>query len=350
MKRGRTKQGVKSFREKLEAEQPVEQRDLGFRKVPVKKIVGSVGRYLDFDSRFRLKGDREPERLERIKEAMRRGKSLPPVELYRIKDEYYVADGNHRVSAAKQFGWPEIDAHILEFLPSDETLENILHRQKSDFEKETGLYDLIELTEVGKYSRLLDQVKEHRSYLEKATGEPPTLASAAKDWYETVYSPLIAMIERSRLLEAFPRRTAGDLYSYISFHQWQRGSIQRYGAGLDQLIHRSMERFREEMMEKKGSEFPEMKRMTTAFLLVNVDTKRQDRIIERLFALEEVKEIHIVPGEFDIIAKIGVERDLLSSDSEVIGQFVQGRVARIPGVTKTQTIIPFSSRLKAEPE
>ena len=342
-------EGIKSFTENQKIEGAVDQRDLGFREIPLKKIVGSVGRYRDFDSRFRLLKGLPRERLERIKEAIRAGKPLPPVLLYRIKDDYYVLDGNHRVSAAKEFGWSAIPARIIEYLPSKETLENIIYREKADFEKETGLFDSIELTEVGQYPYLLKQITEHKRSLEKVSGAPIKLERAAKDWFDTIYRPLVAIIESSRLSNAFPNRTISDLYAYISFHQWQKGRKRKYGIGLDELVPKSMEKFRAKIAEKEGVEIPEMRRMTSAFLLINVETRREDRIMEKLFEHKEVQEVHFVPGEFDIIAKIVVESDWLSSESEVIGQFVQQHVRSIQGVTKTRTIIPISSKRRKYP-
>ncbi len=54
------------------------------------------------------------------------------------KNEYFVLDGNHRVAAAKEMGYESIDAHILEFLPSRNSLENILYREKIKFRDKTG--------------------------------------------------------------------------------------------------------------------------------------------------------------------------------------------------------------------
>jgi len=347
----RREEGVKNFSEKRMAEEAVERRDLGFKPVPVQKIVGSVGKYQEFDSRFRLKDDHEPFKLKRIKEAMQTGKTLQPVELYKIKDEYYVLDGNHRVAAAKELGWKDIDAHITEYLPSRKTLENILYREKADFEKKTGLSDLISLTEVGQFHHLLEQITQHQHSLEEVTGATVSLENAAEDWYKTIYHPLVSIIKRSGLVKSFQRRTLADLYTYISFHHWQKGRKKRkYGIGLDQLIPPRMEEFRAKMMDKKESDFPEMKRGVTAFLMINVETNRENRIMERLFAYKEVQEVHFIPGDFDILAKIVVERDLISSDSEAIGQFVQNRIRRIQGVTKTQTIIPLSSKRKENPK
>jgi DNA-binding Lrp family transcriptional regulator len=343
-------EGIKSFKENQKIEEAVDQRDLGFREIPLEKIVGSVGRYRDFDSRFRLRKGLPPERLERIKEAIRAGKPLPPVLLYRIKDDYYVLDGNHRVSAAKEFGWSSIEARIIEYLPSNETLENIIYREKADFERETGLFDVIELTEVGQYPYLLKQITEHKRSLEKVNAVAVTFEKAARDWFDTIYRPLAAIIESSELSQAFPNRTLSDLYAYISFHQWQKGRKREYGIGLDELVPKSMEKFRAKIAEKDGVEIPEMKRTTAAYLLINVETRREDRIMEKLFDHREVQEVHFVPGEFDIITKIVVESDWLSSESEVIGQFVQQHVRSIPGVTKTQTIIPISSKRKKHPD
>lgn len=340
---------IKSFRIDQAAEKARDTRVLGFRTVPLKRIVGSVGRYQDFDSRFRLKKNIPLQRLQNVKDAIRSGKPLPPVKLYKIRDEFYVLDGNHRVAAANEFNWDSIEAHIVEYLPSKETLHNILHREKSDFEWQTGLFDKIDLTEVGQYAYLFDQIQEHQASLGELAGKPVTLKPAAKDWYQTIYLPFAAIIEHSRLSEAFPQRTLSDLYAYISGHQWKKNRERKYGVGIDALIPKSMEKFRAKMAERSNPDPPEMTRLTTAFLLITVNARREKRVMEKLYAFREVQESHYVPGDFDIIAKILVERDILSSDSEVVGEVLE-RVRLIPGVTKTQTIIPISSRYKKEPD
>jgi hypothetical protein len=82
----------------------VEQVYLGMRTVEVAKIVGSVGRHRDFDRAFLpSKGDLGT-RWKRIDEMMHRAEELPPISLYKIGDAYFVRDGNHRVSVARQQG------------------------------------------------------------------------------------------------------------------------------------------------------------------------------------------------------------------------------------------------------
>jgi DNA-binding Lrp family transcriptional regulator len=278
---------------------------------------------------------------------MEMNKILPPVDLYKIKDEYYVLDGNHRVAAARQLQQPTIAAHVVEYLPSKQTLENILYREKTNFELSTGLANKLELTEVGQFGWLLEQIKEHQTSLAQLTASQASLKGAAEDWYHTVYMPLVDIIKHGGLEKAFPKRTLADLYVYISYHQWHKGREDRkYGGKLDELIPNSMEKFRVKVMEQSEHPFPEMKQVTTAFIMISVTPELEQEIVEKLYAYEEVKELHYVPVDFDVIAKIVLERDLLSSESEVVRQFVQRKVRRIPGVTWTQTIITLASKIK----
>ena len=344
--RGKRNSEAKCFRENQECEGAFDHIDRGVCSVPLEQIVGSVGRYHDFDSQFKLKNHVPPDRLISVKQAMREGKSLPPVKLYKIKDEYYVLDGNHRIAAAKEFGRGDIMAKIVEFIPSSNTLENIIYREKSEFMEQTGLTHPIDISEVGQFPYLLEQVDAHRAFL--AGGEKPgaTLKEAAEDWYHTIYQPMTGIIQKGNLLASFPGRTLDDLYAYISFHQWEKGRTRHYGIGIDKLIPRDMEAFREEMATMNKEEYPEMLRSITAFITMNVEAKRELKIVDKLFALPEVSEVHSIHGSIDILVKVTLTRDLLSSDAEVIGQFVHEKVRQIDGIISTQTLIPGESRVK----
>jgi DNA-binding Lrp family transcriptional regulator len=339
---------VKSFKESQKNEEAFDTVDRGICSVPLNRIVGSVGRYHDFDGKFRLKQYVPSDRLQNIRKAMREGKPLPRIKLFKIKDEYYVLDGNHRVSAAKEFGYQDIDANIVEFIPSKNTLENILYREKSEFNDKTWLPYSIELTEVGQYAHLIKQILKHQDFLKQTAEDSVSFENATLDWYETIYCPLTAIIEKAQLIESFPNRKIEDLYTYITFHQWERRSVRKYGSGVNQLISENMEDFRKKMSNKKEFEYPEMRREITAFILMNISAgKKGDRIIEKLYALEEVREVHSVHGNVDILAKIVLTRDLISSDAETIWDFVNNKVGQITGIVSTQTLIPGFSKVKA---
>jgi hypothetical protein len=88
----------------------------GQREVEVRRIVGSVGRYRQFDRNFMPRKASLRDKWERVDRAFVRGEELPPVSLYKIGDAYFVEDGNHRVSVARYQGVEMIDAEVTELL------------------------------------------------------------------------------------------------------------------------------------------------------------------------------------------------------------------------------------------
>jgi hypothetical protein len=340
--------GVKSFNADQQDEAAYDHLDRGIRRVPLEQIVGSVGRYKDFDSQFKPRQHLATERYRNIRTAMREGRLLPPVKLYQIKDKFYVLDGNHRIAAAKELHHDSIRASIVEFIPSRKTLENVIYQQRSRFSEQTGLAYAITLTEVGQYDRLIVQITRHRAFLEASGSKDVSFAQAASDWYETIYKPLVGIIRKGSLLKLFPKRTLDDLYAYISYHQWEEGRTRKYGIGIDRLIPNDMEAFREKMASTCKEDYPEMLREITAFVLMKVKGKDENLIMDRLYALKEVHEIHSIHGDADILAKIVMTRDLLSSDAEIISDFVHDQFRQIDGVISTQTLIPGRSMIKLQ--
>ena len=339
--------GVKNFGESQKQEEAYDTRDRGISAVPLTKIIGSVGRYKDFDSQFRFKNAVPSDRYKHIKSAIHAGKPLPPVKLYQIKDEYYVLDGNHRVAAAKEYNWDTINAKIVEFISSKNNLRDIIYREKIAFLDETGLPYSIELTEVGQYRRLMDQLNKHQIWLKKEKGKDISIREVAEDWYKYIYQPLVGMINNARLIHAFPDRNISDLYMFISTHQWGKRGRRKFSKEIDRLIPNDMEKFRMQMADRNENEYPDMKREITIFILLNVEARREARIIEKIFTFDEIEEIHSVHGSFDLIAKAILTRDWISSDAETISYFVQNRIRQIQGVVNTQTLIPGFSKLKA---
>lgn len=100
--------------------------DRGVTTIEVDKIVGSVGRWKVLNSDFLPRtGKALTRRFQRVGEAMRAGKYLPAIDVYKLKpesgarSEYYVLDGHHRVAMARRFGQAFLDAHVIEYRASD---------------------------------------------------------------------------------------------------------------------------------------------------------------------------------------------------------------------------------------
>jgi hypothetical protein len=57
------------------------------------------------------------QRWKRIDRAFQRGEDMPPVELYKLEEAYFVVDGHHRVSVARYHDVPTLEAAVVEFRP-----------------------------------------------------------------------------------------------------------------------------------------------------------------------------------------------------------------------------------------
>jgi hypothetical protein len=84
----------------------------GIETVALAKIIGSEGRKGDFDRAFRPLKEESLTRWQSIALALLEDKVLPPLELIRIGDEYFVRDGHHRISVARSLGQSSIEAQI----------------------------------------------------------------------------------------------------------------------------------------------------------------------------------------------------------------------------------------------
>jgi hypothetical protein len=87
---------------------------LGEQIVEIDSIVGSVDRSSGFDRRFRPTTEQARTRFERIAGSIRRGREMPPVDLYRVGQVHFVADGHHRIAVARAMGWTTIRAIVTE--------------------------------------------------------------------------------------------------------------------------------------------------------------------------------------------------------------------------------------------
>jgi hypothetical protein len=100
------------------------------------------------------------------------------------------------------------------------------------------------------------------------------------------------------------------------------------------------------MANIKEETYSDMLRSITAFITINTETKKDSKICDKLFKLPEVKEVYCMHGEKDVLVKIVLTRDMLTSDAEVIGQFVHEKVRKLQGILSTQTLIPISAQTK----
>ena len=206
----------------------VSQTDRGLQQVPLKNIVGSVSRIHDFDRNFLPLRDDDIYRWAGVKTAMTSPLStgVPPVSLYQIGDAYFVLDGNHRVSIAKEMGMETIEAYVTEIktkvpisshFTSDEL---ILKMAYVNFLEDTQIDHFLpgvdfSLQLIENYPLLKEHISVHQYYMGIENDRPVSFEEAVLHWYDTVYSPVIAIIESSGLHHSFRDLTLTDLYLWL---------------------------------------------------------------------------------------------------------------------------------------
>lgn len=214
-------------REKLRIGGPIYR---GVQTVRVDHIVGSVNRYKDFDRAFLPRQDFTADRWQRVNRAWYEDVSLPPVLLYKVGEVYFVVDGHHRVSVAREQGQEFIDAEVREcqvkvpVTPDLQPEDLELLGGKVEFLERTGLDQLrpgaqIDVTLLGGYERLLEHIAVHRYFMGLDFQRDVPEEEAVGHWYDEVYVPVVNVIRESGLLEAFPGKTEGDFYLWVMDHR-----------------------------------------------------------------------------------------------------------------------------------
>ncbi|NLC13734.1 MAG: universal stress protein [Chloroflexi bacterium] len=218
----------------------VSQTNLGLQQVALKNIIGSVNRTSDFDRNFRPLSDGDSTRWADVKAAMTSpfAAGVPPVTLYKIGEAYFVMDGNHRISIAKEMGLDSVEAYVTEVktkvsLSSSFTLEELAEKAAlADFLEDTHLDRILpsvelSLNRIEYYPLLKEHIVVHQYYMGIDHKREVSFDEAAVDWYDHVYSPVVRIIEESGLRYEFPELTITDLYLWVL--DKQQALLDKYG-------------------------------------------------------------------------------------------------------------------------
>lgn len=199
---------------------------IGLREILVDNIIGSEGRYEDFNKHFLPKKAALKGRWSAINDIVDQNGYLPPISVFKIDEFYFVRDGNHRVSVAKSRKQEYIDAEVTEYfidvpLTKELTIKDRVKIQEHvNFLEATGLNELgkgydIKLTRPRSYRLLLNIIQHFSDSLEQSLGRKLTLKEIASEWYKHVFLPFAEASYHDDLLARFPNRTTGDLYVWL---------------------------------------------------------------------------------------------------------------------------------------
>jgi hypothetical protein len=211
-------ENLKSFAEVQKEENAYNSVNLGIKEIPLGKIVGSVEKYSYFDKNFVPKNNIVKQRWISIYTAYMAETMLPPVILYKIKDDYYVYDGNHRVSVAKFLNFASIEAEVEEFLPTKDTKDKVIYREHMFFEKETGIEEII-LSEPIKYKYLREEIESYTNLLSKRRNKTFTLKEGAAKWYKEIFLPIKVLLEENNIEES-QKKNINDIFMFLLDHKY----------------------------------------------------------------------------------------------------------------------------------
>lgn len=218
-----------SFSEIKNILKPKNEVYLGMQVIPVDLIVGSEGRYKDFDNHFFPKRAFLKNRWTSIDQATLKDVILPPIKLYEIGGLYFVRDGNHRVSVARSQGMENIDAEVVSLqseiklksgVTQSQILKQVIQYEKRVFYAETAFGDItdywnIDFSSIGQYDVIYNHIQIHKWYINQNQAEEIPMTDAILSWFNNVYMPVITIIKKRKILRKFHNRTASDMYVWM---------------------------------------------------------------------------------------------------------------------------------------
>ncbi len=211
---------------------PKSETYIGMKAVDIDFIIGSEGRYNDFNRTFLPKKEFIRNRWESIDKAHLKSVILPPIKLYEIGGSYFVRDGNHRVSVAKLQGVKSIDAEVIRLdteiplipgMTQTEIVKAIIIYEKNHIFLNTELKSIIKFEELtftapGRFYEVLRHIQGHKYFLNENSETEITFIIAGISWYKNLYIPIINIVREEHILNRFPGRTESDLYMWIIKH------------------------------------------------------------------------------------------------------------------------------------
>jgi hypothetical protein len=149
-----------------------------------------------------------------------------------------VIDGHHRAALARRRGGEMIDATVTEFispvpLPAGADMVEVFLRQlELVFLDESGLAESrpgvrVAASRPAVYLELLENMQVHGYHLMREHDRVLTNAEISRDWYDTIFAPVVETVDRSRLGGDY--RDAPDADIFLLLHQRRREDFPSCG-------------------------------------------------------------------------------------------------------------------------
>ena len=89
-----------------------------------------------------------------------------------------------------------------------------------------------------------------------------------------------------------------------------------------------------------------MAKFQKAFVLLKVAPGHEKKVVDDLLKIKEVQEAHIVAGEWDVLAVINSQREIVVPSDEKVYRLVVDKISKIKHIQDTNTMVSQFSKTK----
>ncbi|HYB07730.1 MAG TPA: Lrp/AsnC ligand binding domain-containing protein [Nitrososphaerales archaeon] len=83
-----------------------------------------------------------------------------------------------------------------------------------------------------------------------------------------------------------------------------------------------------------------------AFVLIKTSPGHEREVVDDLMKIREVQEAHVVPGEWDVLAVLSSQKEIVVPSDQKVYNLVMDKIVKIKHVEDTNTMVSQFSRSK----
>jgi DNA-binding Lrp family transcriptional regulator len=83
-----------------------------------------------------------------------------------------------------------------------------------------------------------------------------------------------------------------------------------------------------------------------AFVLIKASPGHEREVVNHLMKIKEVQEAHVIPGEWDVLAVLSSQKEIVVPSDQKVYNLVLDKIVKIKHVQDTNTMVSQFSRSK----
>jgi DNA-binding Lrp family transcriptional regulator len=83
-----------------------------------------------------------------------------------------------------------------------------------------------------------------------------------------------------------------------------------------------------------------------AFVLIKTSPGHEKEVVDDLMKIKEVQEAHVIPGEWDVLAVVSAQKEVILTSDQKVYNLVMDKIVKIKHVQDTNTMVSQFSKSK----